>query len=118
MKEDVYTLSHVSFRFSRAVWQWKGSIKKSAGPLSGSSIFRFDLEGFVLSKANDITGLVQGNSGRIPQLIAFMQTEVETVLARYSKERPVEVSGAFGEDYVLNNILNLLKYQIMLTPLT
>jgi len=56
-----------------------------------AAIFRADLEGFVRSKASDITALVQGDALLIPHLIDYMQSEVETVLARYSEERPIEV---------------------------
>jgi len=56
-----------------------------------AAIFRADLEGFVRSKSSDITALVQGDPLLIPRLIDYMQSEVETVLARYSEDLPIEV---------------------------
>ncbi len=56
-----------------------------------AAIFRADLEGMVRSKGSDIAALVHGDPVRIPELIEYMLSEVETVLARYSEDKPIEV---------------------------
>lgn len=56
-----------------------------------AAIFRLDQEGFIRSKASDMTALVEGNPALIPVLIDYLLTEMEIILARYSEERPIEV---------------------------
>jgi phage terminase Nu1 subunit (DNA packaging protein) len=69
-----------------------------------AAIFRSDLEGMVRSKGADFSAVVSGEVGRIPDLIDAMLQELETVLSRYSEERPIEVP-VTASDEVENDVI-------------
>jgi hypothetical protein len=56
-----------------------------------AAIFKADLEGFCRGRASEIINLVSGDAVRIPDLIEYMLSRMEEVLARYSEDKPINV---------------------------
>jgi hypothetical protein len=56
-----------------------------------AAIFKADLEGFCRGRASEIINLVSGDAVRIPDLIEYMLSRMEEVLARYSEDKPIDV---------------------------
>ena len=56
-----------------------------------AAIFKADLEGFCRGRVSEIINLVSGDAAKIPDLIEFMISKMEEVLARYSEDKPIAV---------------------------
>ena len=63
-----------------------------------AGVFRSDLEGFTRGEAAGIIHLVDGDTGKVPDLINYLLGKVDDFLDRYTEEKEFEIPPAVAAD--------------------